>query len=626
MKNIVIILLTANCLLISAFSSAQAPEIEWQQTAGGISSDQLGSMTELLSGEIIAGGITYSGISGNKTAPLKGLADYWVVKLNAEGDMIWDKSFGGSSYDYLMYLASTTDGGFIAAGSSDSQISDDKSEEPMGLFDVWIIKCDASGNIEWENTIGGTGNESANTILQTIDGGFIAGGYSRSGISGDKTEAGNGGSDYWVVKLDAGGNIEWDATFGGTMDEGITSISPTPDGGYMLGGSSGSDISADKSENIIGDWDIWIVKINSEGEKEWDNTIGGTKEDRLNSIIPTSDNNYLIASLSESGSNFDKTENRIGGYDYWIIKMDQDGNIIWDKTIGGSASEFMKTAKETSEGDYILFGHSQSDISGNKTQNSLGGYDNWIVKIDVLGNVIWDKTEGGISGDYLHDGLITSGGNILAGGNTNSNVSGDVTIATHGESDFWIVMHEPEICPVPAGLFVDNIAITKATVNWNNSASADLYQVWYRATGTGTWTKKSSATNFKTLKLLTPETTYEYKVRTKCSDTEFGEFSSLDNFTTLPLRTGVISEELNVEIYPNPVLEEFTIEINSNNLQAEKIRISISNILGEEVLNKTFEMISGKLSEKIILNQPAGVYIIKIHAGEYQFEKKIMIG
>jgi hypothetical protein len=243
------------------------------------------------------------------------------------------------------------------------------------------VKTDASGNIQWQNTIGGSGDDAPWSIRQTTDGGYILGGLSDSPISGDKTENGNGGLDYWIVKTDANGNIQWQNTIGGSYDDEIYSIQQTTDGGYILGGFSSSPISGDKTENSNGSDDYWIVKTDESGNIQWQNTIGGNITDQLTSIQQTNDGGYILGGYSASPISGDKTENSNGGPDYWTVKTDASGNIQWQSTIGGSDDDRLRSIQQTTDGGYILGGYSDSNISGDKTENSNGGFDYWIVKL-----------------------------------------------------------------------------------------------------------------------------------------------------------------------------------------------------------------------------------------------------
>lgn len=231
--------------------------------------------------------------------------------------------------------------------------------------------------IEWQKTIGGNDNDLLNSINQTSDGGYILSGYSYSNVSGNKTENSNGIEDYWIVKTDALGNIQWQNTIGGNGTDKLYSIDQTLDGGYILGGMSDSDISGDKTENNMGVLDYWIVKTDAMGNIQWQNTIGGMHNDQLYSIEQTSDKGYILGGLSWSDITGDKTEGISGSCDYWIIKTDSLGNIQWQNAITGYGSDNLYSIEETSDRGYILGGTSNSNttINGDKIEMSKGFED-----------------------------------------------------------------------------------------------------------------------------------------------------------------------------------------------------------------------------------------------------------
>ena len=292
----------------------------------------------------------------------------------------WQNTIGGNSWEVLPSVQQTVDGGYILGGSSISNISGDKTENCLGEQDYWMVKLDATGAIQWQNTIGGNDPDLLYSLQQTADGGYILGGGSISDISGDKTENGIGGSDYWVLKLDATGAIQWQNTIGGNDDDNFISLQQTADGGYILGGWSYSNISGDKTENANGSSDFWVVKLNAAGVIQWQNTIGGNGDDELSSLQQTADGGYFLGGSSDSNISGDKTENRLGMDDYWVVKLDATGGVQWQNTIGGSSYDVLFSLQQTVDGGYILGGYSDSNISGDKTEDSNGG-DFWVLKL-----------------------------------------------------------------------------------------------------------------------------------------------------------------------------------------------------------------------------------------------------
>ena len=216
--------------------------------------------------------------------------------------------------------------------------------------------------------------------FQTTDGGFIIGGFSNSPSSGDKTENNRGGNDYWIVKLDASGTLQWNRTFGGNDSDVFRDMIQLADGGYLVGGYSKSNISGDKTENSQGDYDAWILKLDSSGNMLWQNTIGGSGIDYPRDVIQLSDGTFMVACWSNSNISGDKTQNSNGGYDYWLLKLNSAGGIISQNSIGGSADESGSYILPTTDGNFAMFCSSDSNISGDKSENSRGLDDYWIFK------------------------------------------------------------------------------------------------------------------------------------------------------------------------------------------------------------------------------------------------------
>ncbi len=427
-------------LLLVTVSSA-APSIEWQKSLGGTSSDDAYSIQQTSDGGYIVAGISHSN-DGDVTGNHGGL-DYWVIKLDANGNIIWQKCLGGTTQDEAYSIQQTSDGGYIVAGRSKSTDGDVTGNH--GGLDYWVIKLDANGNIIWQKCLGGTEDDFVNSIQQTSDGGYIVAGFSESN-DGDVT--GNHKKyenyyfyyyDYWVVKLDANGNIIWQKSLGGTHYDYAQSIQQTSDGGYIVAGKSLSndgDVTGNHGGWAYDDYwvgDYWVVKLDTSGDIIWQKCLGGTEDEWAYSIQQTSDGGYIVAgcSLSTDG---DVTGNH-GGLDYWVIKLDANGNIIWQKSLGGTSWDTAYSIQQTSDGGYIVAGGSHStdgDVTGNH-----GGSDYWVIKLDANGNIIWQKSLGGTTSDYAESIQQTSDGGYIVAGYSGS-TDGDVT-GNHGGRDYWIV-------------------------------------------------------------------------------------------------------------------------------------------------------------------------------------------
>ncbi|MBK0403509.1 T9SS type A sorting domain-containing protein [Adhaeribacter sp. BT258] len=433
-------LLVAFATILTLNTSAQtAPNIQWDKTSGGNNIDHLRSMQQTTDGGFILGGISNSGISGNKSQTSKGGWDYWIVKTDGNGNKIWDRTFGGNEEEDLYAVKQTFDGGFILGGNSASGISGDKTQASKGMHDCWLIKLDSNGNIVWNKSFGGTGVDRLYSIQQTFDGGFILGGSSTSGANGDKSQSNKGAYDYWAIKVNINGNKQWDRTFGGTEYEYLRSIIQTSDGGYLLGGESDSGLNNDKSQASRGGFDMWVIKLDPIGNKIWDKTIGGSSNDYLRSLIQTKEGGFMLSGFSDSPISSEKSQSSNGGNDYWILKLDPNGNITWDKTFGGNNEDILFSIEQSSDEGFILAGHSNSNISIDKSQVTQGAYDFWVIRLNKTGNKVWDKTIGGSNNDLCFSMQRTSDNGYILGGYSDSNISGDKSQQSQGFQDYWIV-------------------------------------------------------------------------------------------------------------------------------------------------------------------------------------------
>lgn len=428
--------------VIEEEGSDDADLVIWQGSYGGSQGEFIYGLIQSQDGGYLLTGSSSSGASGDKTEDSRGEVDYWIVKLDGSGNIQWDKTLGGELQDGAYNSVETADGGFIVSGFSNSSNFGDRTEPNLGSSDVWLAKLSSSGALIWENAIGGDNGEDGNCLLKTSDGNYIVGGYSSSNISDDKSENSVGGSgmpDFWIVKFDDNGNILWDNTIGGFGDDTLKSMTATNDGGFILAGRSDSEVGADKSEAHRGLSDIWLVKVSSNGAIQWDKTIGGAASDVADTVIQTSDGGYLVGGNSESNISGDKTEPSNGGSDYWILKLSVSGSIEWQKTIGGSEDENCTVLYETADGNFVAAGLSRSGISGDRTEPSRGEYDYWLVRLNPSGEIVDQNVFGSSSSDQLQTFTQTSDGAFIIGGFSSGNISEDKTAPSQGGSDMWVL-------------------------------------------------------------------------------------------------------------------------------------------------------------------------------------------
>ena len=310
----------------------------WEKTYGGTSNDTCNGVINAPNDGFLLFGSSESGNNGGKTSFNKGYSDYWIVRIDENGTQIWDKSFGGNDYDFAYSASSTSDGGFAIAGWYHANVANgDISEAPrhdanasFKMPDAWVVKVDENGTKVWDKRFGGDRFDSAHSITSTLDGGFIIAAQSDSNMSGDKSEAriSSYGKDYWVLKIDENGSKIWDKTLGGsTGDNRVSKIISLADGGSLSIGSTTSDATGSISQDSLGNWDYWIVKLDENGTKVWDKRYGGIYSERKTTGALKTNGGFWLTGVSNSPAGADKTEPNIPYEDsYWVLEIGADGN------------------------------------------------------------------------------------------------------------------------------------------------------------------------------------------------------------------------------------------------------------------------------------------------------------
>ncbi|CCH54837.1 Beta-mannanase/endoglucanase A Includes: RecName: Full=Mannan endo-1,4-beta-mannosidase A [Fibrisoma limi BUZ 3] len=352
---------------------------QWDHTYGGSGYDRLSSVLATADGGFLLG--------GGSSSTAEGDWDYWLVKVDATGTKQWEHTFGGPGTDEITSMVAATDGSYLLAGVSESPAGRDKTAPNMGFVDYWIVKVDVNGNKQWDKAFGSSIWDALSSVIATADGGYLLAGHSNSPVGGDKTEA-KGNYDYWIVKVDAMGNKQWDKAFGSSKREGLASAIATSDGGYLLAGHSDSPDGGDKTAPNIRNYDYWLVKVNADGSKQWDKTFGGSGVDRISSAIATSDGGYLLAGYSNSPNDGDKIAPNKGDIDYWLVKVDANGSKQWEQTLGSSGADQYPSMIATGAGNYLLLGSSNSPAGQDKTDPNNGDFDYWLVKLGCVSPVV----------------------------------------------------------------------------------------------------------------------------------------------------------------------------------------------------------------------------------------------
>ncbi|QQT46074.1 T9SS type A sorting domain-containing protein [Sphingobacterium multivorum] len=351
------------------------------------------------------------------------------IPMHAQ-DILWEKSYGGKHSDYLFDAQPTPDYGFILAGSSLSKKTGNKTDDGNGDLDYFLWKMDEKGELDWQKSIGGSGADLLQSVRLTRDGGFILAGTSDSPKGEHKKDEGFGKEDFWIIKLNAKGAEQWQRTIGGSGQELLQNVVPTSDGGYLLAGTSSSAKSPKltagqpdpfgKSEAGFGNLDYWVVKLDSEGKIEWQKTFGGIYADHLRSAVQTRDGGYLLGGSSNSPESGNKTEKSYGMSDYWVIRLDPKGEIEWQKVYGGDGDDQLQALLQTKDGNFLLAGSSSSATTGNKNASNGKGTDFWLLKIDPSGEIVWQKTYDNGQTDLLTSLEENKDGSLLLGGHAQS--------------------------------------------------------------------------------------------------------------------------------------------------------------------------------------------------------------
>ncbi|MCZ2085092.1 MAG: T9SS type A sorting domain-containing protein [Flavobacteriales bacterium] len=534
----------------------------WQKDIKSSTQDFLSTMSTTLDRQIVLSGSVIqkskiSGVSSAGATATNAGYDYRLLKLSQEGNIIWDKHFGGSRHDYLVSTINTREGGFLLTGTSYSNQSLDKKDNNIGGADVWLIRLNEEGEELWQKTLGTKSNDEASAVVQSVDEGFFVAGN----INSNKNLFGS--KDVFISKLNKTGKLINTTILGGNALDEVQEMIATPDGGTVLLIYSTSG----KTEN----------KIFNSSDKDQANSENKAI-DILTSLKPLTEN-------EQPTTIFGKTEANFGEGDYWIVKLDKNANIEWQKTFGGTADDRPKTIVFTDKG-YLIGGESRSSSSGNKKENIKEGTDLWLISIDQDGNELWQKSYSFGNRDVLMSTNVIRRTNkdhfsedkgFLIGGYTQA----EGKIKTDDEK-FWM-------------LYID----TNGKEEWRKHVEGTskkkeerLVSAKLQSDGTfllaGTSAEELGQENWKILKL--------------------GD-KDLDN----------LIEKQDIRIYPNPVDEYAYVEIGFE-IQGEA-QITLHDMSGRQIQTMKTK---NKVTKINTAGLPQGVYIVTATTSEKSVNTKIV--
>jgi hypothetical protein len=502
-----------------------------------------------------------------------------LLKANAQAPEIeWQHCYGGTYFEQANSIQQTLDGGYIIAGKTSSNDEDVTGNHGLQtIVDFWIVKIDHLGILQWQKCLGGTSDDLAMSIKQTSDGGYITAGYTFSN-NGDVT-GNHGHYDYWVVKLNENGGIQWQKTYGGSKWDQANSIELTSDGGYIIAGytcSNNGDVTGFHS-NSSDFSDFWIVKINSLGAIEWQKALGSSGGEEANSIKQTSDGGYIIAGKTTIPATMaipdGNVTNNHGGSDFWIVKLSSSGTIEWQKSHGSNGYEEAFEIQQTWDGGFIVSGYKDSDY--------------WLVRLSWAGIIEWEKQYGGWWGlDYAYSlDQVNDGGFVLAGVSYSNDTS---VTGNHGLDDCWVIK-------------TDGFGNLKWQKSFGGSVHEDAKYIHQTSDGG-----------------------FIIAGYTSSNDGDITINHGYDDFWIIklyPTPAGTVENILNnkITVYPNPTSSEFII-----NWEGETIKqVKVFNLLGEII----FQDILNNQQTRVYLNkQPKGIYFVEVtDQNKNVFNKKIIL-
>jgi uncharacterized repeat protein (TIGR01451 family) len=425
------------CIALGGNAYAQLPSIQWQRSVGGTQNEYDGDReTHVKTIRTADNGYVLLGTSYSSDGDVStnyGSHDLWISKFNDKGVLQWEKSFGGNGWDWGSDVKQTSDGGYVVCGTTNSQ--DGVFAGRPGAFDYWLLKLSSYGELEWQKFYGGTDNDYGTSLLVADDGGYVMCGRA---TSNNKDVSGNhGGLDIWLLKVDNTGSLLWQRCFGGGYSEFGGVIEKTQDGNYIIGAYQ-----AQTGSNIIttANFDAYVLKVDTGGNELWHKKYGGSYYEDIRRIIPTSDGGYIFAGTTRSNDG-DVSGNHPAAFgqtpydfDQWIVKLDATGNILWQKPLGGKFWDHAFDVAELSD-SYIICGYANSndgDVSGNH-----GMLDGWITRLSNSGALLEQKCYGGSDADAFYSLLVLDEHEYIVAG-TSGEANGDVA-TNHGMSDMWLM-------------------------------------------------------------------------------------------------------------------------------------------------------------------------------------------
>lgn len=408
-------------LLSPSFSFPQ--EVLWEVHEGGEKDDIARSMEVFDQGDLMLAGWTFSSDQekAEETRP-----DLWVTRWTSKGSLKWEKRYGTKKSSKGYAIQKCQDGGAIIVGSKTSGESGKKG--PKGK-NAWILKIDGSGEVQWERSFGGSARDVARCVTLSSEGGYVIGVHSRS--SDGAFQKNRGSSDIWLLKIGKEGEVEWKKTFGGKDREEVRALQRTEKGGVIVTGATSSII---EGNAIKGDCDVWVLKVDENGELQWQKTFGGDGIDVGNDLTKGPNGNFFIGAVNSSHAGGDVSEH-LGHEDVWILKVGPSGALLWDRVLGGSDNDHTTSIASSPDSGLVVGAITASSSEDDVSRPSHGKADHWLLKLDLSGDLVWERNYGGSKVDLARDAAPLSDGNYFLVGSSGS--SDGMVSGNHGGKDLW---------------------------------------------------------------------------------------------------------------------------------------------------------------------------------------------
>ena len=439
------------------------PDVDWSRTYGGSAFESFRDVVATSDGGYVSVGTTRSA-NGTVTG-YHGETDAWVVRVDATGALLWQRALGGTSFDNAHGVVQTVDGGFLVVGGT-SSLDGDVSEN-LGGSDFWAVKLSPIGDILWERVYGGSDGEGAFAVVAQDDGTFVLAGFTQS-VDGDITHSLGGFTDVWVIRISATGDLLQQRSFGGSSSEDAFALGAASDGSFVfIGHTASQDGDVGDNDHLIDD--IWVAKFTFDDGLLWEHTYGSDEGTEFGySIVETSEAGFWV--LGDASAEGGDVQGLRGGQDGWVLRLDNEGALLWQRCLGGSDFDFLGDVAVLANGGVIVCGETNS--TDGDVQSSIGGGDAWLVRLSDDGDLLWQRCYGGSAGDGFGSVLQHENGTYtLAGGSASSD--GDVP-GIQGVFDCWLLQLEPDFTSVSESVVVVELQLAPNPATTSLSVQHDV--------------------------------------------------------------------------------------------------------------------------------------------------------